>query len=194
MIPQTRIGMPLDEFLSEQSRQPFELVNGERIAQLPNVFGHAEVIQLLFLLLFQWTQTHRTGRVFSETTFILSDRQNPDWVTGSRIPDLMVYAGDRIDEYKAHTPDYREKPLALVPDLVIEGVSPSDKVGDLDDKIDAYLSDGVRLIWVLKPQRGRAVVYAPDMEQPLHLSGDAVLDASEVLPGFQVRLTDIFGE
>jgi Uma2 family endonuclease len=36
----------------------------------------------------------------------------------------------------------------------------------MDEKIDAYLLDGVRLLWVIDPQRRKTVIYAPDMEQP----------------------------
>jgi Uma2 family endonuclease len=105
----------------------------------------------------------------------------------------MFYAGNRVTEYETRRSDHDERPLPLVPDFVIEVVSPTDKVSELDEKIDAYLTDGVRLIWVIDPQRRKATVYAPDMEQPRHLVGDALLDASEVIAGFQVRLSSLFG-
>jgi Uma2 family endonuclease len=79
-----------------------------------------------------------------------------------------------------------------VPYLVAEVVSPTDKFSELDEKIDAYLADGVRLIWVIDPQRRKAIVYRPDAEQPTHLSGAGVLDGSDVLPGFQIALSALF--
>src|SRR5690606_2584147 len=99
-----------------------------------------------------------------------------NWVTGSRIPDVMFYVGDRLAKYKAETPDYRERPLSIVPDLVIEVVSPNDKVIELDAKIDLYLSDGVRLIWVFNPQSRKVTVHAPDLENPIVLKSGDTLD------------------
>ncbi|MBA3869322.1 MAG: Uma2 family endonuclease [Anaerolineae bacterium] len=191
---QTKIGMPLAEFMEAVEAQPFELINGERRIKLPNVFGHSKVIRLLFLLFYQFTQLKREGEVYTETTFIMPNKADTNWVEGSRIPDLMYFAGTRIADYEAQNPDHNTRPLALVPDLVIEVVSPNDKVSELDEKIDAYLLDGVRLIWVVDPQRRKATVYAPDMEQPLHLNVNGMLDGDDVLPEFQVALADIFRE
>lgn len=190
---ETKVGMPLDEFLQLSHEQEFELINGERRPKLATVFGHSETIRFLFRRMDAHVSSNELGEVFSETTFILPDTGDSDWVTGSRIPDLMFYTGNKVAEYKAKHPDYRERPLPLVPDFVIEVVSPTDKVSELDEKIDAYLAEGVRLIWVIDPQRRKATVYAPDMEQPRHLVGDAMLDASDVLPGFQVKLSSLFG-
>jgi len=191
---QTKIGMSLDEFMEAAQAQPFELINGERRIKLPNIFGHSKVIRLLFLLLYQFTQLKGEGEVYTETTFILPDRTDRNWVEGSRIPDLMVFTGQRIADYEAQNPDHNARPLALVPDLVIEVVSPNDKVSELDEKIDLYLLDGVRLIWVVDPQRRKATVYAPDMVQPHHLTVNGVLDGGDVLPGFTVKLVDVVGQ
>lgn len=136
--------------------------------------------------------TKLLGEVFSETTFVLPDTDDANWVIGSRIPDIMFYTGDRIAEYIAKTPDWRSRPVLLVPDFVIEVISPTDAFSDVDKKIDAYLADGVRLIWVIDPQRRKAFIHAPDMEQPRQLTGDAVLDGEDVIPGFQIVLSKLF--
>ncbi len=188
----TRIGMPLEEFIELGNDQPFELINGERIPKMPTVFGHSDMIRFLFRMMDGFTQTHKLGEVYTETTFILPDADDADWVEGSRIPDVMFFAGDRVKDYKAQNPRHRTRPLALVPDLIIEVVSPTDRVTDLEKKIDAYLLDGVRLIWVLNPQTLKTTVYAPDLEQPLHLNPDGVLDADDVIPGFKISLSKLF--
>ena len=188
----TRIGMPLDEFIELSNDQPFELINGERIPKMPNVFGHSEMIRQLFLLLYGHTQVEQSGEVYTETTFILPDADDSNWVEGSRIPEVMFFAEDRVKQYKAAYPNHRTRPLALVPDLVIEVVSPTDKATDLDNKIDAYLLDGVRLIWVLNPQSRKTTVHTPDLELPFHVKPDGVLDAGDVIPGFKISLSKLF--
>jgi Uma2 family endonuclease len=73
--------------------------------------------------------------------------------------------------------------------LVIEVISPSDRYTQVTEKVNAYLSDGVRLIFVIDPPTRASVIYSPDMEQPLHLAGDVVLDLSDVIPDFQIKLS-----
>ncbi len=191
---QTKIGMPLNEFMEAVEAQPFELIIGKRIRKLPDVFGHSEVLRDLFLILDKFGVSSVYSEVFHKTTYIIADQNDANWVEGSRTPDLIVFTDNRIAAYEAKNPDCLNRPLALVPDLVIEVVSPNDKVSELDEKIDAYLLDGVRLIWVVDPQRRKATVYAPDMEQPHHLNVNGVLDGGDVLPGFTVKLVDVVGQ
>ncbi|MBZ0320958.1 MAG: Uma2 family endonuclease [Anaerolineae bacterium] len=190
--PTIREGMSLDEFLELNAQQPFELINGERIPLMPTVYGHSEVIQIVFIALYMFIQARKLGKVEIETTFIVRDQDEANWVKGSRVPDIMVYAGDQIEQFKATHPDYRERPIPYVPDLVIEVVSPTDKIVELDTKIEAYLADGVRLIWVIYPHSRKAIIYAPDAEQPRHLNINGILDGEDVLPGFQLPVAKIF--
>jgi len=186
--------MPLDEFMEAVEAQPFELINGERRNIFPTAFGHSEVLRHLFVLIDQFAINSQVGETYFNTTFVIVDTVDRNWVKGSRTPDVMFFVGNRIPQYEAQTSDYNIRPLALVPDLVIEVVSPNDKVSELDEKIDAYLLDGVRLIWVIDPQRRKATVHAPDMEQPLHLNANGLLDGGDVLPGFRLPLVDVVGQ
>jgi Uma2 family endonuclease len=188
----TKIGMPMDEFIHLNDQQPFEIINGERRPKLPTVAGHSEALRTFFRALDSYALTNRLGEVYSETTFIRPDAYDSNWVEGSRIPDIMFFAGERLAKYKAETPDWKQRPFPLVPDFVAEIVSPSDKYSEIDEKIDAYLADGVRLVCVIDPQRRKATVHRPDAEQPLHLTGDAILSGGEVLPGFQIPLAKLF--
>jgi Uma2 family endonuclease len=193
MVEKTRVGMPLSEFIRLFDEEgPFELINGERKKRMPNVAGHSEAIRALFLAIYLYITAKVGGDVFSETTFILPGTYDSNWVDGSRIPDVMYYAAGRLQAYKAETPEWRERPYSIVPDLVAEVISPNDKVSEMDAKVDQYLADGVRMVWLIDPQRRKAVVYAPDLEQPLHLAGDDLLDGQDVIPGFQTPLSRLF--
>ncbi len=189
-----KIGMPLEEFMRLFDQEgPFELINGERKRKMPNVFGHSEMILLLLRLLDAFTLMHGLGNVYPETTFILPEFADlVDWVKGSRIPDLMFFAANRIANYKTENPNHRTRPLALVPDLVIEVVSPNDQYSEIDEKVDLYLADGVRLVWVIDPQRRKVSVHTSDNDQPHVLKGDALLKGEDVLPGFEISLTRLF--
>jgi Uma2 family endonuclease len=188
----TKIGMPLDEFIEEGNKQPFELINGERMPKLPNVFGHSETLRAIFLAIYIYISAKKLGEVYSETTFILPDADDSNWVTGSRIPDVMFFANDRVANYKVANPQHCSRPLALIPDLVIVVVSPTDKISEMDEKIDIYLADGVRLVITLDPQRRKAALHTSDIDHPIVLKEDAILKGGDVLPGFEVPLKKLF--
>ncbi|MBZ0287647.1 MAG: Uma2 family endonuclease [Anaerolineae bacterium] len=187
----TRVGMPLDEFLERGSREKFELINGE--VRVPNVFGHEEALVTTLTTLFDYLQaSDRRGFVRSRLTYTVLDQHDPGWVLGSRTPDVVYYTQERIEHYRATTPDYGSRPLALVPDLVVEVISPNDRFVEFAEKIDAYLADGVRVIWVVNPWQRSITLHAPDLENPVVLKGGAVLDGGDVLPGFRLPLEDLF--
>lgn len=188
MDVQTRAGMPLDEFIRQYDLAPFELVDGERIHIVPPVAIHVYVISRLLKLLFAWAQQHDAGEVFTESTFVQTDVSN--WVKGSRVPDIAFYARRRWDEYLASTPDWDEKPIALIPDLCVEVVSKTDNYEDVDDKVAEYLRLGVRLVWVIKPRNRSITVYGAGWVE--RLSADDTLAGKDVLPGFAASVGGIF--
>ena len=192
MQPAIRVGMSLADFLEESAKGDFELIDGERRPKLPPISGHAEIIRMLFRLLDHYCMTQHAGETYSETTFIMPDAYDSDWVRGSRIPDVMLYLGSRLADYKSETPEWSRRPFALVPDFVIEIVSPNDKFADVMDKAQDYLRDGVRLVWVIDMQGRRAFVFEPDAESVRTLKGDALLAADDLLPGFSLKLSDLF--
>jgi Uma2 family endonuclease len=192
MATQEKVGMPLDEFIRLSNDTPFELINGEMHPRLPTVGGHNYFIHLLYRLILAHLTPHQLGECFIEATYVLPERYDSNWVTGARIPNLLFYSSDRWDSYLAENPDWRNKPYLRVPDLVIEVVSPNDRVTELDSKIDAYLADGVRLIIVINPQSRKAIIYSPDADQPFHLSGNAQIDLSDVIPNLKIALPSLF--
>ena len=55
----------------------------------------------------------------------------------------------------------------VVPDLVVEVVSPSNSANEVEEKIVGYLGAGVRQIWVIYPTTGR--VYIHDGSQEIRM-------------------------
>jgi len=187
-----RVGMPLEDFISDDQSRSYELIDGEKVYKMPNGYDHIELSQLIYDALYDYLKAHPLGRVYKEATFILPDRYDSGWVSGSRIPDVMVVSKEKIECYKASKPDRPGYPFAVIPDLAIEVVSPTDKFDDVDKKIALYLQDGVQMIWVINPQQKTAGVYLT--HQTLRLSGDAVLSGSDVLAGFELKLSELFAK
>jgi Uma2 family endonuclease len=185
-----RVGMPIDEFIRQYNEAPFELINGERIPIVPNVAEHGETLKHIFVALLGYEQTRGTIVVHSEMPFVLTDTL--DWVKGSRTPDAMVYEASRMADYKARTADWKKKPFVLVPDLCIEVISPNDNYLDVDEKVEGYLLDGVRQVWVFNPRETSIAIHGPGIDQFKRLRADDTLDGGDVLPGFSIKVSDIF--
>lgn len=77
------------------------------------------------------------------------------------------------------------------PNLAVEVLSPSNVRAAIFKKVGEYLGSGAGLVWVLDPERRSAEVYRPDAP-PLVVGADGELSGEDVLPGFTLRLADIW--
>jgi Uma2 family endonuclease len=186
-----RVGMPLAEFNRLFAQEgPFELIDGQRRMLVPNVFEHGEVIRALFRTLLAYEDTYQRIKVYVEQTFALIEEG--EWVNGSRVPDVMVYAADRLAHYKAQTPDWKQKPSVLVPDVCIEVVSPNDSYLDLEDKVARYLRDGVQMVWVVNPRQAVVTINVGGSNQSVRLTLNDTIDGGAFLPGFSLPVRALF--
>lgn len=110
----------------------------------------------------------------------------------SRDP-LIMYVPDVAFVRAGRMPADITKVLTVVPDLVVEVVSPTDRMSDLSDKVANYLDTGVRLVWVVLPNRGQVHVYVPEQPNIVRVvHAHEELDGGDVLPGFRLPLSVVF--
>lgn len=76
------------------------------------------------------------------------------------------------------------------PDLAIEVVSDGESALDLRTKIQDYLDGGSKAVWAFYPKLQVVAVY--DRSSLKEFSGNQVLEATEILPGFQARVNQFF--
>jgi len=184
-------GMTLQEFMERYEEQPFELIDGEIVIVGPLKHLHMQIVKAIYDALFLWTYMNKgVGKVYMEGTFILEDRS--DWVKGSRIPDVMVYQQSRLDHYYETTEDYDNKPFVLVPDIVVEVVSPSDSYSEVNRKVQVYLDDGVKIIWVVDPKNKTVKEYTPQNTDGTTKRNDDMLSGADVAEGFELTVSEIF--
>jgi Uma2 family endonuclease len=69
-----------------------------------------------------------------------------------RVPDITVIAGETPTE-----PIIRKPPF-----LCVEILSPSDRLAEMQDRIDDYLAFGVRYVWLINPATYHAYIYTQD--------------------------------
>lgn len=192
-MPATRIDlMHMDEFIHRYDQDgPFELIDGELIPKMPSISEHNQTAKRIFLAFLPYEQ-QGLGEVFQEATFVLTD--NPDWVRGSRIPGVMFVSAKKLARFKQTVPDYQNKPYILIPDIAVEVVAPTDQYSVILQKVKRYLKDGVSIVLVVDPQLREIIVHRLGSQQQITLNGnDDILTLEPVLPGFAVKLWQIFG-
>jgi Uma2 family endonuclease len=165
--------------LTEDSR--IELLRGEVIEKAPVSLRHASLVGNLLLDVGAFVRKHNLGLIGPEGGFVLE--RDPDTLLA---PDIAFIRNDRLppDEDWDTFPE-------LVPDLVIEVVSPSDRANDVYDKTRTYLEVGVRMALTVWPKRRAVTVERPDAP-PTTLTVNDVFDGGDVLPGFSLPIARIF--
>ncbi len=176
--------MTVEEYLAYPSIEgvTMELVRGElRMSPSPGN-PHGSAIARLVVLLANYVDPLRLGRVFGDGTGY-ELLQLPRTV---RIPDASFVRADRIPA-RGLGPDI----FKFAPDLAVEVLSPTNRASALQEKIDDYRVSGTTLIWVVDPIRRTVVSMANDAAERLLHEGD-VLTGGRVLPDFSCDVAQIF--
>jgi Uma2 family endonuclease len=101
-------------------------------------------------------------------------------------PDLTVIC----DEKKRGSEGCRG-----APDLVVEILSPSNTVIEMDRKFDLYLKAGVREYWLAAPEERVIHIHRfEDGKTSTRIYGINDAAVSDVLPGFEIPLQAVFAE
>ena len=106
----------------------------------------------------------------------------------SLVPDVAVYLWERIptDPTGEAEDDVREPP-----DIAVEIVSPRQTVNQLVRRCVWYVDNGVRVALLVDPDDRSVIVFRPD-SRTTALRGNEAVDLSDVIPGFQLVVDDLF--
>lgn len=94
-----------------------------------------------------------------------------------RVPDVSVYK----------EPAPRDRIFTTPPFIVIEILSPEDRISRVRKRIDEYLAFGVAYVWLVDPDARRADVYT---QTQIYEAKELILRTDE--PTIEVPLTGIF--
>lgn len=128
-----------------------------------------------------WNKQYNLGKGFdSSSGFKLPNGAN-------RSPDASWVQQER---WEALSQQQKRKFIPLCPDFVVELLSPTDSLKQVQLKMQEYIDNGVRLGWLIDAEARRVEIYRPNrdvevLENPLALSGE------DVLPGFVLELSSI---
>ena len=118
-----------------------------------------------------WVEKDATGRGFdSSTEFTLPNG-------AKRSPDVSWV---RLERWNALSDEEQEEFPPLCPDFVIELRSRSDRLKELQQKMEEYMANGAELGWLIDPFDKKIYVYRPRitvevLDNPKEISGEPLL-------------------
>ncbi len=172
-----------DDLLSLPEAEQYELVHGqlvERTMGQQTGWIAAAVITLLGTYLLK----HPIGDVYSKSCSYRCFPHEPEMV---RRPDVSLILHGRLplDQFlKGHA--------RIVPDLVVEVLSPNDLAYDVTEKIHDYFRAGVPLIWEVSPSTRSVTVYEEGGRSVQLLQHEDRITGGDVLPGFECCVSEFF--
>ncbi len=154
--------------------------NGELSTMVPVALASSEMNGDLFGAVWAWNRQTKLGRAFdSSGGFTLPNGavRSPDvtWVGKPKAAETLP--GVTFPQ--------------LVPDFVIELRSKSDSLITLREKMTEYRSNGIRLGLLINPKDRQVEIYRPGQEA-LVLESPDLIDCNEVMPGFVLRMNEIW--
>ena len=115
-----------------------------------------------------------------------------DSSSGFTLPNSAVRSPDaswlKKERYDALDKEEVQKFAHICPDFVIELASKSDKIKDLQLKMEEWIANGCRLGWLIDPKEGKVYIYKPSKEVIMIEGFEHKLSGEEVLPGFELEL------
>lgn len=164
-----------------------ELQEGKIVIMSPSDGTSGEVGVQFSTLLNTWVRRHNLGRVLDASTgFRLP---NGDLLS----PDISFVSRERL---KQNPRSY----LPVVPELVVEIKSSTDRVAELREKIHLFLSQGVKVGILINPDTHAVSVYRlgksaeSGQSVPLEIllkDGDT-LTVPELFPGWEVPIVNLW--
>jgi len=172
-----------EELFRRPDLNPCELVNGRVVPTMPTGDEHADVEAELGMRLRAYGKETQRGRAVGGEVGIYI-RRDPDTV---RAADLVFISKER--DLRPRAKGYFE----IAPELVVEVLSPDDRMSRVREKLRDYFSAGVRVVWVVDPTLRRVLVHRSITDMTV-LDDRQILTDEELLPGFSVPVADLFPE
>jgi len=157
--------------------------NGEILVMTPAGSKTSKMNMRIGRLLDEWAEQDGRGVAFdSNGGFTLPDGSmraaDAAWVL------LMRWDALSAEQQKGYAP--------LCPDFVIELRSPSDRLSDLNAKMESWLANGAQSGWLIDPEEKTVYVYRPSDSPEVHYHPTSV-QGSGVVAGFELVMSRVWG-
>ncbi len=182
----TTLEQPLltpDDFLSHPDRDRYELVNGQLVEthmSMESVWIQGQVYQQID----QFVRQHPLGMTFTDGLTYRCFAELAADPERIRRPDCSFIRAGRTT-----SDQFVGGHCEIVPDLVVEVVSPNDSYYDIQKRVHEFLKVGCPLVWVINPNSRMATIFRKD-RRVIEIDETAEFDGEDVLPGFRCRLAE----
>lgn len=158
----------------------YEIVDGEIYERpMPNP-EHGRIQLKLGSKLLAFVEENKLGMVYTECHFELKKNL-------IRVPDVSFVSFERFPQ----DGEPGGSRWLIQPDLAVEIVSPSDVLHEVFKKIDEYFAAKVKQVWLISPEQKFLTVYRSRKDSTI-LTEEDELVSEDILPGFRLKLSDIF--
>ena len=155
-----------------------ELEDGKISVMGPSDIVSSEISSRLIAFLFAWVNPRRLGRVFdSAGGFIMPD-------TNVKAPDVSFVRAARLRQ----SPRYFGE---LVPDLVVEIKSQSDRIKAIETKVLKFIELGAIVGIAIDPDEETVTIYRSTGEPTILANGD-ILTVPELFPGWELSVSELW--
>ncbi len=155
----------------------YELINGKLIEKPMPKVEHGLIADIIRIALHEHDRAKNLGVMLAEISVSIREDYTP-------APDLSFWMADRKPARKVL--------IAARPDLAIEIQSRDQRLTELRDKALEYLKAGVKLVWIIQPNKKIAAVFHLGQTKPITIQPTGELDGEDVIPGFKLKLSELF--
>lgn len=170
-----------EDLLELSARGRYELVKGEIVEMTPSGFEHGLITSKLHYFLSAYVYKKDLGVLTAAETGFKTG-SDPDTVRAADIAFLSKEKMEKSSIIKGYS--------TIIPDLVVEVISPYDIYLDVEEKIAEWLSGGVRAVWVVNPRKKTVKVYKENITETFSVNDE--LTGDDILPGFKCKVGEIF--
>ncbi len=160
---------------------PYQLIAGELIMSPSPSFFHQRIQYRLANVLGNFVERNKLGILVGSPLDVYFSEEN------IYQPDLIFIRADR-----AH--GIRKDKLRVIPDLVIEVLSPSTAYYDFTRKKEMYCTHGVEEYWIIDPEMETVEIMLKrgEIYQTEAILKKPALLESAMFPGFSMKIEDVF--
>jgi Uma2 family endonuclease len=167
-----------DNYPFEEDKR-YELDEGELMEMTRPAYKHNQVLTVLTGELYLYFKgAHRGHILVSENLYAIAPITR-------LAPDVAVILGDRRKELND------AKVIPIIPEIVVEVLSPRERSGRIQRKLNQYLQAGVKEVWFIDPEDRTAEIWIGP-ERPDRVLTTADFLSSPLLPGFTLRVEELF--
>lgn len=157
-----------------------ELVDGRIIVMGPSDYTSDEIGTRLSTFLNNWVMPRQLGRVTGAAAGFRLPTTNKDL----RAPDVSFVKAERLKRSPRSFVD-------LVPDLMVEIKSKTDRLKPIKEKIQAFLILGSQVGILIDPDKENVTIYRPTGE-PILLTNNDILTIPELFPGWELPVSELW--